>query len=314
MSLRSLSPLENLGVLRAYLSAYRRLRPAAALHFTIKPVIFGSLAARLTGAKAINTITGLGNVFLRQDLLTALVIALYRPALKRAGRVFFQNGEDLEAFRVQKLVRPDQIERVGGSGVNLERFAVAQAPRGERFTFLFIARLLVEKGLMDFLEAARTLPRDQVRLVVAGPTASESDGGAPQSVLEAWQAEGIIEYAGALADVRPLIASADCVVLPTYYREGVPRVLLEAGAMGRPAIATDVVGCRDVIVDGQTGLLCRPRDPASLADAMRRMMALSAEARAEMGLKARARIEALFDERAVVAAYLRAIAGPEVAS
>jgi glycosyltransferase involved in cell wall biosynthesis len=311
MSLRGLGPIENARIAWAYLRAYARLKPAVVLHFTIKPVILGSLAARFLRRPAVNTITGLGNAFLRRDAVTKLALALYRPALKRARRVFFQNPEDRLTFLTHRLLIPAQSEIVGGSGINLDRFSPSPVSDEIPFAFLFIGRLLKEKGLVEFVEAARRLRGStQARFIVIGQFSAEADGGISRATMDGWVEEGLIEYMGPVSDVRPNIAAAQCVVLPSY-REGAPRVLLEAGAMGRPCVATDVTGCRDVVVDGETGLLCRARDPADLALKMERMLALSPAQRIEMGARARARVEARYDERKVIAAYLEAVATAE---
>lgn len=293
-----------------YLTVLRRLRPAAFLGFTVKPNIYGSLAARLLGIRTINTISGLGTAFMRPGPLDWLVSRLYRLALARSERVFFQNPTDLDLFVARRLVRPGQARRIPGSGVDLDRFRPSTVPRsaGRPFRFLFVGRLLRDKGLVEYAEAARRLrprwPDDE--FAILGPAGSDNRSAVPISDVERWRGEGLVTYLGEATDVRPDLANADCVVLPSY-REGLPRSLLEAAAMARPMVATDVPGCRDVVLDGDNGFLCKPRSAESLAHAMDRMLRLAPADRAAMGLRARARAEREFDQRLVVEAYLEAL-------
>jgi glycosyltransferase involved in cell wall biosynthesis len=181
--------------------------------------------------------------------------------------------------------------------------AVPQSP-----VFLLIARLLRDKGVGEFVEAARVLRREGVdaRFQLLGPLGVANRTAVPRAELDAWVGEGLVEYLGEKEDVRPWIAKADCVVLPSY-REGTPRVLLEAAAMGRPVIATDVPGCREVLEEGVNGLFCRVRDSADLAEKMRRMVKMTRGERAAMGMAGRAKMEREFDQRIVIGRYMEAI-------
>ena len=297
-------------LLADYLSVLRRVRPQAFLGFTVKPNIYGSLAARLLGIRSISNISGLGTAFLRAGPLNWLVRRLYRLALARSERVFFQNPHDLALFVDNGLVRPGQAERLPGSGVDLDRFRPPDAPRpaGQAFRFLFVGRLLRDKGLVEYAEAARRLrPRwPQAEFAILGFAGSDNRSAVPIADIERWQAEGIVTYLGHAADVRPYLADSDCIVLPSY-REGLPRSLLEAAAMARPMIATDVPGCRDIVVDGKNGFLCDARSPESLAAAMDAMLRLDPAERLAMGRRARTRVEREFDQALVVQAYLRAL-------
>jgi glycosyltransferase involved in cell wall biosynthesis len=281
------------------------------LGYTAKPNVYGSLAAQALGIPVINNVSGLGTAFIRQGLLTRIVSGLYRLAFRRSARVFFQNPEDQDLFVSAGIVPPEKTALLPGSGIDLARFApVAPRERGERpFTFLLVARLLWDKGVGEYAEAARLVrarhPAARFQLLgfldVANRTA------VPRADVERWVAEGIIDYLGHAEDVRPLLAAADCVVLPSY-REGLPRTLLEAAAMGKPLIATDVPGCRHIADHGVNGYLCAVRDAGSLAEAMINMLGLPEAERRAMGKSARAKAEAEFDERLVVDRYLEAIA------
>jgi glycosyltransferase involved in cell wall biosynthesis len=287
----------------------RRERPAAYLGYTIKPNIYGSLVAGWLGIPVINNITGLGEAFSRSGPAAAIVRNLYRLALKRSRTVFFQNNEDRQLFVDARLVAPASTARLPGSGIDTRHFACAALPDANPLCFLLVARLLWDKGVGQYVEAARLLRARGIpaRLQLLGFT----DDANPQSVsareVATWEAEGLVEYLGVSHDVRREIALADCLVLPSYYREGTPRTLLEAAAMGRPIITTDSNGCRDVVNDGVTGYLCRPRDAADLADKMAKLIALTGDERAAMGRRGREKIEREFDERIVIDRYLAAI-------
>ena len=278
MAARGMSPLGDLRTLLAFRSVFRRLRPAAVLGFTIKPNIYGSIAAGMFGIPVINNVSGLGTVFTRDSMLRRLVEALYRYALRRSQAVFFQNRDDASLFAERKIVRPEQAKLLPGSGIDLDRFAPTQGPRAPKFEFLFVGRLLWAKGLGELAKATRELKSagEDFNFRIAGIPAGDDKDSVPLEALTSWENEGLVEYLGSVKDVRPLIADADCVVLPSYYREGVPRSLLEAAAMATPAITTDWPGCRDAVDDAVTGYLCQPRSISSLASAMRRMLALAA--------------------------------------
>jgi glycosyltransferase involved in cell wall biosynthesis len=303
---RGRSPSADLRTLAAYHRILRRLRPAAFLGFTIKPNIYGSMAAHLLGIPVINNITGLGAMFEGRGPLNRLVGGLYRLALRRSAKVFFQNPEDRDLFVGRGLVRSSQAGLLPGSGVDLDHFSPRPAPRGGHVTFLLAARLLWAKGVGEYAEAARMVraAREDVRFRLLGPVERNGPGAVTQADLQAWRDEGLIDYRGSVADVRPELAKADCVVLPSYYREGTPRILLEAAAMGLPVIAADSVGCREVVIARETGLLCAPRSAESLADAMVAIAALSPAERGAMGRAGRAYMERRFSEAVVHRAYL----------
>ena len=304
------SVLRDARLFLSYRRALRQLRPTAFLGFTVKPNIYGSLAAASLGIRVINNISGLGTAFLRGGPLGWLVRRLYRLALRRSATVFFQNPDDLQLFAADGLVRPEQARLLPGSGIDLHAFQPlpgSSAP-DRPFRFLFVGRLLRDKGLVEYAEAARRLrPRwPQVEFAILGFAGSDNRSAVPIAEVKRWEAETIIVYLGETEDVRPFIAEADCIVLPSY-REGLPRTLLEASAMARPMVASDVPGCRELVRDGETGFLCAVRSSQSLAEAMEAMLHLSAEERAAMGRRARAMVEQRFDQKLVTEAYLEAL-------
>ena len=300
-----LDPRRDLATLRRYRALMRQYRPSHYLSWTPKPNVYGSLAARMSGVRAAVNVSGIGSVFIADSWLTRFVKLIYRVAFSGAGTIFFQNASDRGLFLAARLARADQVALLPGSGIDVEHFRPAPPPEGEALVFLLVARLLRDKGVEEYVAAAEMLRARGLRarfqllggVGVANPTAI------PRARLEEWLAAGTVEYLGEADDVRPFIAAADCVVLPSY-REGTARVLLEAGAMARPAVATDVPGCRDPVKDGRTGLLCEVRSAASLADAMARMAAFTPERRRAMGEAARAKIVAEYDQRIVVDRYM----------
>ena len=302
-----LNPLADIALLREYRKIFKRLQPHAYLAFTIKPNIYGSIAARSLGIPAIANISGLGTVFIGRGALLALVSSLYRFALRRAAVVFFQNPDDRALFIERRMVPPEKARLLPGSGVDLQRFTPVPLPEGP-VTFLFIGRILGDKGLRELIGATQSLLRQglDVRVQLLGPIDEGNRSSIMRAELERWMSDGVIEYLGATDDVRPFIAKATAVVLPSY-REGLPRSLLEAGAMGRPLIATDVPGCREVVEDGVNGLLCAVRDSASLARCMERFAGLTEEERSAMGSASRRKIETKFSEDVVIGAYLDAL-------
>jgi glycosyltransferase involved in cell wall biosynthesis len=251
--------------------------------------------------------TGLGTGFLSGPALRLLLSVLYRAALARSRKVFFHNDEDRDLFVTQGLANAFQADVVRGSSVDLTRFApTAGHNRNEPPAFLFIGRLLIDKGITEFLQAAELVSKARkAQFRVLGPIEQHPKAISPDA-LERWRANGTVQFLGAANDVRPFIRECDCVVLPSF-REGLPRVLLEASAMGKPVIATNVPGCRQAVDHGSTGLLCEVRSARSLADSIITMIDLSPEERAQMGSRGREKAEREFSQEGVVDAYLEAV-------
>ncbi|MFL5639233.1 MAG: glycosyltransferase family 4 protein [Gemmatimonadaceae bacterium] len=272
-----MNPVHDLNTLRALTAVYREIQPDVVLAYTIKPVIYGSIAARLARVPQVcSLITGLGYSFgtatWRQRALNPLVRLLFRFALARNRVVFFQNPDDLRQFVDAGLATEQQAVLVNGSGVDLEHFAVAPIPEGEPI-FLLVTRLIWEKGVGEYVEAARQLKGryPNARFRVLGPL-DPNPAAVSRAQLETWCAEGMIEYLGSTDDVRPALAAASVFVLPSAYREGTPRSVLEAMAMGRPVITTDAPGCRETVVSGRNGFLVPINDSTALAAAMERFI------------------------------------------
>ena len=306
---KGLSPARDLKLVAQYWRVLRQLRPVAFLGWTIKPNVYGSIAAHALGVPVINNISGLGTAFIKVGLLTRVVQALYRAALARSATVFFQNRHDRDLFIAQRLVSPARTELLPGSGIDLAHFSPSAEPRGGPFVFLMVARLLRDKGVVEFVEAARIVraAHPDVEFHLLGATDAQNRTAIDRTTLEGWEREGVVKHLGEVADVRPHLAAASAVVLPSY-REGMPRSLLEAAAMAKPLIATDVPGCTEIARAGENAILCQVRDARSLADAMLAMLALDPAERAAMGKRGRAIAESEFDVAVIEARYLEAIA------
>jgi glycosyltransferase involved in cell wall biosynthesis len=307
-------PVRDIRLLRRLLALFRHWKPERVLLYNIKPVIYGSLAALQAGISDVySIITGLGHVFVSEGLRGAAlrlgVVPMYRAALRGNRAVIFQNPDDEEDFDALGLLPVTQPRvRVAGSGVDLDYYAPVALPEGPP-VFLFSGRLLREKGLVEYVEAARRLRarHPQVRAQVLG-FADANPSSLRVADLEAWEREGVIEHLGAVEDVRPHVARATVAVLPSY-REGTPRSLLEAMAMGRPVVTTDVPGCRQVVEEGSNGLLVPARDPRALANAMERFVA-EPELKRSMGLNGRRLAVECFDVREVSRRILDAMELP----
>ncbi|WP_214652141.1 glycosyltransferase family 4 protein [Novosphingobium jiangmenense] len=309
MNVKGLNPLTDLALMRQLRTIFAVVRPDVVLSYTIKNNIFGALAAKSVGIPFVPNVSGLGTAFLSGPVLRGLVEALYRAAFRGLPVVFFQNSDDCGLFLDRGLVRENQAQVLPGSGIDLERFAPVPLPGGDAPVYLLIARMLRDKGVLEFVEAAkivrRTLPTARFQLL--GPADSANRSAFAETTVRGWEKTHGVEYLGTAPDVRAQIAAADCVVLPSY-REGAPRTLIEAAAMARPVIATDVPGCRAVVEKGVTGLMCAPRDVATLVDAMTAFAFMPDHRRTAMGLAGRALMESKFDQALVARAYREAMA------
>jgi glycosyltransferase involved in cell wall biosynthesis len=307
-------PLSELQSVLRLGAVFHRYRVGLVLSYTPKGNLYSALVCIALRIAFVPNVSGLGRAFIRKSLVTRVAQTLYRLTFRRAYRVFFQNLDDMATFVAGGLVHATQAERLPGSGVDLSRFSIT--PIGARAAdapvFLLVARMLWDKGVGEYVDAARRVralhPGARFQLLgfldVANPSAIS------RSQVDAWVAEGVVEYLGQTDDVRPFLVQADCVVLPSY-REGVPRTLLEAAATARPVVTTDAPGCRDTVLDGKTGFLCRPADAADLADKLLLFVALAPEERQAMGQRGRAFVEQNFDERLVIDRYLDVVGAIE---
>lgn len=287
--------------------AMRSIKPDLCLTFTIRPAIWGNLITRLLGIPTITTVTGTGPLFSTNNLPYRMARILYRFALRRTRRVFFQNTDDMGLFVENKFVRKDIVRVIPGSGVDSGFFKPAPLQSNAKFRFLFIGRLVKDKGILEFVQAAELLKQKKItaEFQVLGPFWHQNlkNNTVTPEEMKIWSSSGAIQYLGEAQDVRPYVASSDCVVLPSY-REGLNNVLLEASCMERPCITTDTTGCREIVEDGITGLLCEVKSAESLAAKMEIMLTFAPEQRLEMGRKGRRKVIREFDKKIVINAYL----------
>ena len=267
------------------------------------------MAARAAGVPAINNVTGLGTVFLHQHIKAKIGQNLYRLAFNKPHTVFFQNPDDRALFLQKRLVRPKFTALLPGSGVNPAQFAPQAEPQRPPFVFLMVARALYDKGLLEFIEAGKILTEKKLNfeLRLLGAVETEAALGVAEPQLRQWEQELPFKYLGTTADVRPQLAQAHAVVLPSY-REGTPRSLLEAGSMSKPIITTDAPGCREVVQNGLNGYLCEVKNASDLADKMEQFYHLPLAQFTSMGIESRKLIEEKFHERLIFQAYDAALA------
>ncbi|ULQ60054.1 glycosyltransferase family 4 protein [Brucepastera parasyntrophica] len=293
-----------------YISLYRRYKPLAALHINNKPNIYGTLASNILGIRSAANITGLGVVEEKKGLTRFIVHSLYRLVFSsRKSFVFFQNNDDREFFLEHRLVAAERTYVLPGSGVDLSAFSPSPEEKRDKkiITFLFNGRLLITKGIRDYISAAievRKLYPDTVFIVI-GEYDKDNSFYLPWDELENAKKSGIIKYLGFVEQVQPYIREADCVVHPSYYREGVPRVLLEGAAMGKPLIAADSPGTRDPVENGVNGFLTIPGDRESLKSAMLRFISSSESEKKQMGFESRKIAETRFSDSIIINAYLK---------
>jgi glycosyltransferase involved in cell wall biosynthesis len=302
------NPIKDLGYMWQLYRIYRKAKPDVVLQFTIKPNIYGTLAAFPLKKLIINNVCGLGTVFLHDNFAAKIARSLYKLSFLLPNRVFFQNEDDLQLFVEKKLIKERVTDLVPGSGVPLEKFAPTPFTIHETFTFLMVSRLLYDKGIQEYIDAIRLLRATgrQAKFQILGAIETDRNLGVPLEDVQSWVNEGLIEYLGTTDNVAQYVEKADCVVLPSY-REGTPRSLLEAASMAKPLIATNIAGCKQTIDEGVNGFLCEVKDAQSLADAFQKMLSLSPESLQVMGQASREKMEREFDERIVIDKYLRII-------
>lgn len=304
------APLTELKSLLSLIALFRQLRPRVVLGFTPKGNIYAGLAARATGRPFLPNVSGLGTGFIRGGLLLKIQAALYREAFRGLPIVFFQNRDDAALFEKMGLVSRSQVHVIPGSGVDCRAFSAA--PPKERkdgeLRLLFVGRLLGDKGVRELAEAMRLLKSryPQLSLTLVGELGAADRTAIAHEEVDGWVRDGLLTHAGRTDDVRPFLRAADAVILPSY-REGMPRALLEAAAMSRPLLAADVPGCREIVRDGENGLLFEVRSAEALAAAIERLIQAGSAKRREWASNARRIAEREYDERLVIDAYSQAV-------
>lgn len=305
------NPLDILRYVNNLRKALKAVKADACLTFTIRPAIWGNLVTRGLHIATITNITGIGPLFASDSIIYRSARTLYRFVLKKTAKIFFQNNDDMQLFLDNNFIDPAKAARIPGSGIDHEFFKPIPISREEKgFSFLFISRLVKDKGIIEYVEAARMLKKEMPQLTfeIVGPMWLQNlkENTVTKEELDRWIKEGVVNYLGETTDVRPFIATANCIVLPSY-REGTSNVLLEASSMERPCITCNVTGCREIVDDGETGFLCEVRNSRDLAEKMKKMCLLSPAKREEMGKKAREKVMREYDKQIVINAYLQAL-------
>lgn len=297
------NPLQELKLISVYKKHIREIKPDIVFTYTIKPNIYAGIACAQLKVPYIANITGLGTAVENDGLIQKITVPLYRYGLRKAQKVFFQNAENRD-FMLKRHMVSGAYDLLPGSGVNLNRFQVLEYPHGETVDFTFISRIMKEKGIDQYLEAARAIHAKypETHFHVYGKSE-----GYYESLLKKMNDEGSVIYHGYATDIPAVHLRSSCTIHPTYYPEGMSNVLLESAASGRPVITTDRSGCREAVDDGVTGYIIRPKDSADLIEKIEKFLALSWEERKQMGLAGRAKMEREFDRNIVVQKYLEEI-------
>ena len=308
MSASGMNPATDFGLMVKMRKVLKEERPDILLTYTIKPNIYGSLVCGNLKIPCICNVSGLGTVFLWKGTVKKIAVGLYKRAFKKNSWVFFQNNEDRDDFLKFIPISKDKTSLLPGSGINTTHFQPMMVEPNKVPVFTMIGRLIVEKGVYDFIEAIKIVkkkkPNTHFRLI--GELDETHSRSIQKAELDSWLADELIEYVPHLSDVRDAVATSDVIVLPSY-REGTPRTLLEAGAMGKAMIATDVPGCRHVVEDGENGFLCKLQSPKDLAAKMLLYLSLSKEEQNQLSINSRNLIVEKFDERLVIDEYLKLI-------
>ena len=296
---RGMNPIKDLQLLMKYRKLIKKYKPLAVLTYTIKPNVYGGMACRMTGTPQLANVTGLGDAVENGGLLQKLTVFLYKMGTGKAKRVFFQNKYNRQ-FCIEKGIAKEDPVLLPGSGVNLNHHILQEYPDDGVLKFLFIARLLKDKGTEEYFEAATRIkekyPNTEFQIL-------GSCEGNYQTQLEELVSRGIINFLGGTSDVRPFIGNVHCTIMPSYH-EGMSNVNLESAANGRPVITTNVPGCQETVDNGVTGILCEPRSAESLIAAIEKFLSLTYEEKKAMGMAARKKVEREFDRQIVVNKYL----------
>lgn len=303
------NPFRDLLLLGEYIRIYKKQKPDLVFNFTIKPNIYSSLACRILGIPCVSTVTGLGYSFLKSGFLQKLTIFLYKVSLKKNNVVVFQNQDDLDLFVSKNIISHDKAILIEGSGIDTEKFIPRENTNESRsnrnFIFLLCGRMLKDKGIVEFVEASQIVKQQfpSTRFQLLGPVDVLNPACISESELNSWYKEKRIEYLGERSDVISVLEDADCVVLPSY-REGLPKSLLEAMSCGKPVIATDIPGCRSVVLDNKNGFLVPVKNPHILAEKMIEMINLDFATRTKMGQVGRTLVLEKFDQKIIIRNYL----------
>ncbi len=306
------NPLKDLVFIQELKKLLKRIEPDILLNYTAKPNIYGTIVASQLGIPTINNIAGLGSGFVNESFTTKVLRFLYRFSQAKASKVFFQNPDDLNEFITNGLVKREISDLLPGSGVDLTRFSFSsfQKSESDKFIFLFVGRMLYSKGVEILFQASKSMHTKGIRnfkVLLLGESNVNSKDAIQNSNIEEWNKEAFFEYLGKSEDIYTYLKKSHCVVLPSFYREGTPRSLIEALAVGRPIITTDMPGCRNTVVDGDNGFIIDPKNEIDLADKMEKMLSMSELDLAQFGINSRRLAEDKFNEQIVIDKYLESI-------
>lgn len=309
---KSLNPFKDLKAITELYRVYKAIKPDLVFHYTIKPNIYGSLVSRMLNMNCCNVITGLTYSFLCENSFNNLGKFIYRFILGTGKKSVFQNVDDLGICLNEKIVANERAVMIKSSGVNTDHFSPDYCREHVNYkkgtAFLFVARILWDKGVGEFIEACRIVKTHfpDIECWMVGAIDEGKKSAVTRDEIQGWEKEGVVRYMGVVDDVRPLLCKSDVVVLPSY-REGTPRSMLEAMAMGRPIITTDTAGCKQTVEEGINGFLVPVKDSVALAEAMLKCITMREEHRNRMGAFGRQKVLREFDERIVIDGYLRLI-------
>lgn len=299
---RGINPIKDLKLLTKYKKIISDIKPDLVITYTIKPNVYGGMICRLMRIPYVVNITGLGTAFENDGLLKRVVTLMNRFALKNSKVVFFENEDNRQTFVKEKIIPMKKTYRLNGAGVNLEKFSVAEYPNNEKINFLFMGRVMAEKGIDELFQVMHILSIDrkiECELSILGGYEENYE-----DKIKKYEAEGWLKYYGYQKDVRPFIKKANCLVLPSWH-EGMANTNLECAASGRPIITSNIPGCKEAVEDGLTGYLCERKNPDDLYKVMKQFAELSYEERKTMGLAGRKRMEKHFDKRKIVKETIR---------
>ena len=300
---RSINPFKDMKLLKTYRKMLDEIQPDLVITYSIKPNIYMGSACKAKGIPYVTNVQGLGTAF-EKPVLSSVVSVMYRSALRKAKTVFFENEENAQFFLHKNIISAQQMKVLPGAGINLDEYPYGPMQDDGVCSFLFVGRIMKEKGVDEFFTAAKTIKAEFGEKVAFDVVGFYED--AYKGTVDQLVADGVINFHGFQTDVHPFYEAADCVVLPSYH-EGMSNVLLEAAASGRPLITRDIPGCREAVENGVSGFLCPPGDADSLYDAMERFAELPKELKAEMGRQGRARMEQHFSKKAVVAETMKGL-------
>ena len=306
----SKNPILDIQTILHFYKIYKKIQPQFALHFTAKNNLYGTLAASWLKIPCVNTVSGLGTIFNKKSAYQHLVLWMYKKTQNKANKIIFQNTENLDLFLNKKIISKNKSQLMQGCGVDLKYFTPNNPlTNNKQITFLLSARMIYDKGIKEFVLAANKLHKQYpyAKFQLLGFIDSKHPSAINKATINNWVKQGSIEYLGETNDVRKYIAKADVIVLPTSYSEGIPRSLMEAAAMAKPLIATNISGCKSIVEHNYNGLLCEVNSTTDLINKLEQMICMPTIKRYNMGKNSRKKVEAEFDESIIINEYLKLI-------